>query len=358
MAKLVLYRDKLRHNYKFLDKVFKKNNIEWSVVTKMLCGNRLFLKELLSLKPKQVCDSRLMNLKAIKEVSPSTGTIYIKPPAKSVIKELVRYADVSLVTEYETIRMLSREALKIGKVHRILIMMELGDLREGILGADLAQFYSRVFRLKGIKVVGIGTNFNCLHGVMPSYEKLTQLVMYKRILELQFKQKIPHISGGSTVTLPLLLKAPKKFPKEINHFRIGEALFFGADLFEEKTIKGMHPFTFELEAQVIEVSEKPSEPFGEMRANPSGVKYQANLKKKGMKSLRAIIDVGLLDVNPAFITPKNKKLKIVGTSSDMMVVDVTESRYKYPVGSIMTFQLKYMGALGLLNSKYIEKEVR
>ncbi len=356
MACLYLYRDKLKHNYQFLEKTFKQHRIEWGVVTKLLCGNKKYLTEVLELNPRQACDSRLSNLKMIKEINPDIETIYIKPAAKNIIKSLVKYADVSLNTEFETIKLISREATRLKKIHKIIIMIELGDLREGILGDDLIAFYSKIFKLKGVEVIGIGTNLNCLHGVMPSQDKLLQLAMYKKIIELKFGKPLPFVSGGTTVTLPLLLK-DKQFPKEVNHFRIGEALFFGADLFEDKTIKGMYPFTFELEAQVIEVSEKPSEPFGEFGENPSGDKYKPNPKKKNVRAHRAIIDVGLLDVNPKFLIPQNKKLKIIGASSDMLVVDIGQSKHKYPVGSTMRFKLKYMGALSLLNSSYVDKEV-
>ncbi len=356
MATLYLYRDKLRHNFSFLQKKFKAHNIEWAIVTKLLCGNKIYLKEVLELNPKQVCDSRIHNLKVIKELRPNIETVYIKPPAQSVIKSLVKYADISFNTELETIKKISKEAISQKKIHKIIVMIELGDLREGILGDDLAEFYEKIFKLKGIEVIGLGTNLNCLHGVMPSVDKLLQLCMYRQILELKFKRKLPYVSGGTTVTLPLLLKT-KEFPKEVNHFRVGEALFFGADLFEEKTIKGMYPFTFELEAQVIEVSEKPTEPFGEMKANPMGVKYKKKESNKGKVSHRAILDIGVLDVQPQFLIPKNKKLKIIGASSDMLVVDITDSKHKYPIGSTMKFKLKYMGALSLLNSRYIDKEV-
>lgn len=355
MAKLYLYRDKLRHNYEFLKKVFKQNDIEWAIVTKILCGNKKYLREVLALKPEQICESRISNLKAVKELDPNIETIYIKPPSHSIIKNLVKYADISFNTEFETIKHIAREAQAQKKIHKIIVMVELGDLREGILGDKLEDFYSKIFKLKGIEVIGLGTNLNCLHGVMPSEDKLIQLCMYKKILELKFHKKLPYVSGGTTVTLPLLLKS-KAFPVEVNHFRVGEALFFGADLFEGNTIKGMYPFTFELEAQVIEVSEKPSEPFGDMQANPSGIKYKKGTSTK--KQLhRAIIDIGVLDVQPQFLIPRNKKLKVIGASSDMLVVDISESRHKYPVGSTMKFQLKYMGALSLLNSRYVEKEV-
>src|SRR5690606_25027572 len=104
MAKLYLYRDRLRHNYDYLKQEFKQANIEWGIVTKLLCGNKTFLKEVLNLGPSQVCDSRISNLKAIKEINPDVETIYIKPPAPSVIKSLVRYANISLNTQLTTIK--------------------------------------------------------------------------------------------------------------------------------------------------------------------------------------------------------------------------------------------------------------
>lgn len=355
MAKIYLYRDKLRHNHSFLKKIFQQKKIDYAIVTKLLCGNKTYLKEVLDLKPKQICESRISNLKVVKELNPKVETIYIKPPAPSIIKNLVRYADISFNTEYETIKKISKEAQIQKKIHKIIIMIELGDLREGVLAERLENFYEKIFNLQGIEVIGLGTNLNCLHGVMPSVEKLTTLCMYKQLLEVRFKKKLKYISGGTTVTLPLLIK-DQHFPKAINHFRLGEALFFGADLLNEKTIKGMYPFTFELEAQVIEVSEKPAEPFGEMKANPQGIKYK---KKTGQKQqiLRAILDIGVLDVQPQYLIPNNRKVQIIGASSDMLVVDITQSRHKYPIGSTMKFQLKYMGALSLLNSRYIEKEV-
>ncbi|HLW56387.1 MAG TPA: alanine/ornithine racemase family PLP-dependent enzyme [Bacteriovoracaceae bacterium] len=355
MAKLYLYRDRLRHNFDYLEKQFKEADIEWAIVTKLLCGNKVFLKEILDLAPAQVCDSRISNLKTVKEINPNIETVYIKPPAQDTIKNLVRYASISLNTQYETIQEISREALKQKKRHKIILMVEMGDLREGILGEELESFCDKIFKLKGIEVIGLGTNFNCLHGVMPSQEKLEELCIYKKRIEKKFNVKLPLISGGTSVTLPLLLKS-QPFPREVNHFRVGEALFFGVDLFSGKTIKGMYPFTFELEAQVIEVSKKPDQPFGDLGTNPMGFKFD---KKQGEASTveRAILDIGILDVAPQFLIPKNKRIKVMGASSDMLVVDITKSRHKYPVGSTMKFELKYMGALSLLNSRYVEKVV-
>ena len=103
MAYITLDRAKLKHNYNFLNETFKENGIEWAVVSKILCGNRLFLEELLSLGVREVCDSRIENLKIIKEINPDVQTVFIKPPAPGHIEEIVRYADVTFNSETETI---------------------------------------------------------------------------------------------------------------------------------------------------------------------------------------------------------------------------------------------------------------
>lgn len=141
MAFVTLNIDKLKANYEFLDNLFKKNNIQWSVVTKMLCGNKDFLTELLKLDINQVCDSRVVNLNVIKSIKPNIETIYIKPPAKRSISSIVKYADISMNTEISTIQLLSKEAQRQNKIHKIIIMLEMGELREGVLHENFINFY-------------------------------------------------------------------------------------------------------------------------------------------------------------------------------------------------------------------------
>src|SRR5690606_29538677 len=130
----------------------------------LLCGNELFLKEVLELNPQQVCDSRVSNLKEIKKIAPNIETIYIKPTPKRSVASVVKYADISMNTDIETIKLLSHEAQKQNKIHKIIIMIELGELREGVMREDVISFYDHVFQLKNIEVVGIGTNLSCLYG--------------------------------------------------------------------------------------------------------------------------------------------------------------------------------------------------
>jgi len=356
MAFVTLSKSSLKHNYRFLQKLFGENNIEWAPVLKMLCGNEKYLDYLLTLGPEQVCDARLGNLKTIKRLAPHKETIYIKPPAKKIIPDIIKYANVSFNTEYITIKWLSKEAVKQDKIHRVIIMIELGDLREGIMGEDLIDFYQRVFELPNIEVVGIGSNLNCLSGVMPSKDKLIQLSLYEQLIEAKFGKKIIGVSGGSSVMVPLLMKG--LVPKGVNHFRIGETLFFGVDLFENKTIDGMQDDVFLLHSEIIEITEKPAIPYGEMEANPSGEVFEIDESEFGALQKRAILDIGLLDISKVeFLTPIDSDLSFIGASSDMLVLNVTDTKKEYKVGDVITFKMSYMGALGVMNSNYIEKRL-
>lgn len=355
MAYLKLYREELKHNFNYLDTLFKENDIKWGITTKLFCGNRDFLNEVIDLGIGEVHDSRISNLKVIKKIDPETVTIYIKPPPKDIVRDVVKYADISLNTELATLHELSEEAERQDKVHKVIIMIEMGDLREGVMREDLINFYEKVFRLPGIEVVGLGTNLNCLHGVMPDGDKLIQLALYKQIIELRFKKEIPLVSGGTTVTIPLLLR--NQLPSGINHFRVGEALFFGKNLFTDGVIDGMSDRVLELYTQIIELSEKPKVPMGELGVNPQGQTAKVVEEDVGKTSYRAIIDIGVLDIQPNYLVPVNDEITISDASSDMLILDVGSNPKGYKVGDMIRFKLKYMGALGLMSSDYIEKKV-
>ena len=348
--------NKLKYNFDFLDKLFGKNNIHWAVVSKILSGNKLYLTELLKLDIKQMCDSRVSNLKMVKQLKPEVETIYIKPPAKRAIPNVVKYADISMNTEFSTIQLLSDEAKKQDKVHKIIIMIELGELREGVMAEDFMDFYEKVFLLPNIKVIGIGTNLSCLYGVLPNSDKLIQLSLYEQLIEAKFNRQIPFVSGGSSVTIPMIQQ--NILPKGINHFRVGETLFIGTDVYNSLPFKGMKTNLFKLYSEIIELIEKPIIPQGDFGTNLEGNSFEFDQDKLGETSYRAIIDIGLLDVPSEHLFPTNSEVSIVGASSDMVVVDLGQNKSKLKTGDLIEFNLDYMGVLRIINSKYIEKIVK
>ncbi|SKA32688.1 Predicted amino acid racemase [Chitinophaga eiseniae] len=355
MAFITLNQHKLRENFNHLNDLFSSYNIEWSIVAKVFCGNKKYLNELIQLGIRQICDSRIDNLETIKSIKPDIETVFIKPPAKRNVARIVKFADISFNTEYETIKMLSVEAVKQDKIHKIVIMLELGELREGVMREQFVDFYAKVFRLPNIKVVGIGTNLTCMYGVLPNHDKLIQLCLYKQLIEAKFNKVIPYISGGASVTVPLIYK--DLLPAGINHFRIGETLFLGTDVYHSRSFEHMHNDVFKLYAEIIELNEKPAIPSGELGQNLAGQTMSFQDTLQGTLSCRAIVDIGLLDVEDGHIRPVNRDMQIVGASSDMIVVDLGPNITGLKVGSLIEFEMDYMGLLRIMNSAYVDKRI-
>lgn len=353
MSHITLNTNKLLHNYHYLHQLFEENHIEWAVVAKLLCGNEKFLKCILEISDKKICDPRLTNLRHIKELSPKTKTVYIKPPAKRLARNIVKYADVSFNTELDTIKALSIEAIKQNKIHKIVIMVEMGELREGIMVKNLSQFYGEAIKIPNIEIVGIGTNLNCLNGILPDEKKLIKLNRFKEILEETHQTKIPFISAGSSVTIPLLFN--QKIPEGINHFRVGETLFFGTDVYNDSVIIGMYQDVFKLTLEIIEIVEKPMIPAGNAGTNLTGETPLHDDNNRGKTSVRAIVDAGILDIDPKNISPNSAGIKIIGASSDMMILDLEDNSNAYHVGDTIDFSMNYMAVLRAMNSEYVDK---
>jgi len=357
MAFITLDTEKLKKNYDYLEELLTSNGVTWAVVSKLLCGNKTYLQEVINLGVRQMCDSRVSNLKMIKSISDKVETVYIKPPPNHSIDKIVKYADISFNTEIDTIRLLSKEAKKQDKVHKIIIMIETGELREGVLQEEFLDFYDAVFKLPNIEVVGIGTNLTCMYGILPSHDKLIQLCLYEQLIEAKFNKEIEYVSGGASVTIPLIFQG--LLPKGINHFRIGETFFLGTDVYNSVTLDQMENGVFQLYAEIIELTEKRMKPIGEFGKNLLGetVIFEET-DDQSETSHRALIDLGLLDIDQEHIKLKNKNLKIVGASSDMLVVDLGENKENYQVGSQLEFEMDYMGVLRIMNSKYIDKRIK
>ncbi|UBB90386.1 alanine racemase [Candidatus Kaistella beijingensis] len=355
MAYINLNTTKLIHNYDYLNNLFEINDIEWAIVSKILCGNEIFLKSLLQISNKEICDSRLSNLQAIKKISPKTQTIYIKPPANRLAKEIVEFADVSFNTELGTLKALSEEAVKQKKIHKVVLMVEMGELREGILVNKMVQFYAKISKLRNLKIVGIGTNLNCLNGILPDKKKLQKLNHCRNVIEKKFGEKIPYISGGSSVTIPLIFK--DRVPEEINHFRVGETLFFGTDVYNDTVISGMYHDVFTLTSEIIELQEKPKVPFGKAGTNLTGETPQFSNAESHKTSFRAIMDIGLLDIDIDNIKPIFPDVEIIGASSDMLILDLGVNKNGLKAGDSLKFTINYMAVLRAMNSDYVDKKI-
>jgi len=134
-------------------------------------------------------------------------------------------------------------------------------------------------------------------------------------------------------------------------------LFLGTDVYNNVPLKKMHTDVFRLFSEIIELTQKPMMPSGETSTNVDGLSFEVDEALIGKTTYRAIVDIGLLDVDEKHIEPVDKSIHFVGASSDMLVIDLGDNKKNYRVGDLLEFTMDYMGALRVINSKYIEKRV-
>ena len=283
--------------------------------------------------------------------------MYLRIPMFCEIDSVIKYSDISLNSEKETIIKLNEEAYKQNKKHKVVLMYDLGDLREGIIDKDdlieLSEFVE--FSLDNIELAGIGTNLSCYGSVIPTTENLTKLCDVAEIIEKRLGRKLDIISGGATTTLPLLVNG--EIPKKINHLRVGEAILSNQDLslYWKTDIEGLKKDTFILKAQIIEINEKPTYPIGELSINAFGDKPE--YIDKGVRK-RAILALGNQDLgNVSKLVPKDEDIIILGGSSDHTIIDIHECKENYKLGDIVEFNILYQAMLFATQSQFINKKV-
>ncbi len=355
MNRVVINLEALYHNLITIDGWMKRHGATWTVVTKVLCGHRDTLRALHGFGAQSIGESRLENLEVIQQAIPGVETWYLRLPHLSAVEDVVRLSDVSLNSETGIIRELDKAAAKQGRQHRIIIMIELGDLREGILPGTLVRFYEDVFDLPHIQVLGIGSNLGCLAGAIPNVDQFMQLVLYRELLELKFDLSMTTLSAGASVALPLLLEG--NLPRAINHFRIGEAIFLGTDLISGGVLPGLRNDTVELEAEVIEIKEKALTPMGETGTQTP---FQSDIQgdfSPGQRGYRALVSVGNLETDVAGLTPVNPDHQIAGASSDVTVVNVGDEIGEMRVGSRIRFRPNYGALLRMMSGIYVDRVV-
>jgi len=361
MAHLKINIAKILSNIRKLNDHLSRSDKSWTLVIKLLSGHESALHQLVN-EPvvktiHSIADSRLSGLMKVKLLRPDVVTMYLKPPPLRLVRSVVRYADISLNSSLATIRALDEAAAEAGKRHRVVVMIEMGELREGIVAERIFDFYSKVLELKNIEIAGIGTNLGCMHGVEPNYDKLIQLSLYRQLLEARLGVELELVSGGSSITLPLLGR--HKVPAGMNHFRIGEAALLGTTPLTGKRFRDLSTDAFDFVGHVLELKRKPSLPEGTVGGGGVG---HAETPERDELLHRVIVDFGTVDVDVANLTPKDPRMRFAGATSDMTVYTLGSNldragRRLYRVGGSVHFKPDYMGAARLMHSKYIEKRV-
>ena len=268
--------------------------------------------------------------------------LLIRIPGLTELPDVVALCETSLQSEWPTLLALEEECLRQNKTHRVIVMTDLGDLREGFWDKkELVDVCERVEReLPHVQLAGIGVNLTCYGSTKPTPEKMNELVGLARQVEQRIGRKLEIVSGGATSSLTLVHWGT--MPAGVNHLRIGEAILLGKDLQVDWGIRDMDYLRMDaltLRAEVVEVKDKPTYPIGEFAIDAFGRKPV--YEDRGIRR-RAILALGRADVGELeSLIPREPGLTVIGGSSDHCIVDVEDCPRRLQVGDIVEFSLCY-----------------
>ena len=268
--------------------------------------------------------------------------LLIRIPGLTELPDVVALCETSLQSEWPTLLALEEECLRQNKTHRVIVMTDLGDLREGFWDKkELVNVCERVEReLPHVQLAGIGVNLTCYGSTKPTPEKMNELVGLARQVEQRIGRKLEIVSGGATSSFTLVHWGT--MPAGVNHLRIGEAILLGKDLQVDWGIRDMDYLRMDaltLRAEVVEVKDKPTYPIGEFAIDAFGRKPV--YEDRGIRR-RAILALGRADVGELeSLIPREPGMTVIGGSSDHCIVDVEDCPRRLQVGDIVEFSLCY-----------------
>ena len=286
--------------------------------------------------------SRLEQVERCRAAGVGGPWLLIRIPGLSELPDVVRLCETSLQSERVTLDALEEECVLQGKTHRVIVMADLGDLREGFWDKDeMVDVCVHVEReLPHVELAGVGVNLTCYGSTKPTSEKMQALLAIAARIEKRIGRKLEIVSGGATSSYTLVHWGT--MPAGINHLRIGENILLGKDLQVNWGIQDMDYLRmdgFTLRAEVVEVREKPTYPIGEFAIDAFGRKPV--YVDRGIRR-RAILALGRADVGELeSLIPREAGLTVIGGSSDHCIVDVEDCPRRLEVGDIVEFSLCY-----------------
>lgn len=338
--------DIIKKNVECVDLLCKKHGIYITGITKVFSAAPPIVQAFIDGGLKRIGDARIENLKILKNLMVEKWLIRV--PSISQIEDVIIYSDVSMNSEFSTILALNKEAKKQNKTHKVILMIDLGDLREGYINSkQLLDVANKVQKLSNIILYGIGTNLSCFSFIQPTKEKMD--ILKNIASDLPIKE--PVVSGGNSATIKLMIEGG--IPNGINNMRLGESLLFGKERSTYTFLEGTRRDAFILNAEIVELKEKPSIPWGRVGADSYG-----NIPDMPVDNgiiQRAILAIGKQDCDIETMRAVDPNIEILGASSDYLIVYIKNNENNYKIGSIIQFELGYFSLMRAITSKYVTK---
>ena len=339
---------KIQQNAQQLVERLQDRGISVTAVTKATLGSVEIASALLRAGVSALGDSRVETLEAFRRARIPTPMTLIRSPMISQAERVVAQADISFNTELDVISKLSSAARKAGRTHGIVLMVELGDLREGIMPGELEATVRQALRFPNIKLRGIGTNLACRSGVKPDTRNMAELSALADSIDESFGPVLDIVSGGNSANLQWALSGADT--GRINNLRLGESILLGREPLCREPIDGLHTDGFKLVAEVIESKVKPTQPWGEIGESAFG---QAPPVTDRGHINQALLAIGRQDVDP-FGLKASPGIEILAASSDHLVIGSGSERLL--VGSEVKFEPNYSALLRAMTSPFVAKD--
>jgi predicted amino acid racemase len=342
--------DKIEHNARAVVELCREHGIAVVGVTKCTCGHPEVAKAMLRGGVSMIGESQLDNIRRLRNAGIQAPLMLLRLPSPAEADDVMALADVSLHSELSVLAALSQSARRRSRVHDVIIMVDLGDLREGLWPRDVIPFTREALNFPGIRVAGLGTNLACFGGVVPGEENMHQLIELADETERTFGLRLRWISGANSSGLNVI--ASGRMPARVNQARIGEAILLGRETTRRRPWPGTFQDAFALHAEILELKRKPSKPIGERSEDAFG--HLIAFENHGDIE-RALVNIGREEVSVEGITPRDPRLRVLGASSSYLVVDLTHAAGQFRVGDVLTFSLNYGALLTAMTSEYVKK---
>jgi predicted amino acid racemase len=292
-------------------------------------------------------DSRVENLARLSVGSPAVSRTLIRSPMLSQIDQVVRAATCSLNTSPRVLAALHDAARRHRRTHDVVLMVELGDLREGIAADQIPGLAGEARAHRRLRLRGLGTNLACQHGVVPDDRNMSVLSRLVDKVEAQLGVDLDIVSGGNSANLPWALSTSDI--GRVNELRLGEAILLGTEPLHRSVLPGLHSDAFRLTAEVIEVGEKLNQPWGDRAQSAQGEMHDETFPARRGTSRKALLALGRQDVDPdGLVAPAG--MRILGMSSDHTIVD-----HHLDVGDEVLLGLGYAALVRAMTSPYVVK---
>lgn len=350
--RLEIFPDRIAQNARSVIGLCHAHGAQVAAVTKVTCAHPAVVHALESGGADMIADSRISNLQSMADTGLDRPLMLLRIPAPSRAADVVRCANITLNSSLDTIRLLSEAAVLHDRTHQVIVMVDVGDLREGVWPDRAIEVVKGAAQLPGIEVLGMGCNLACYGGVIPTQRNMEALIEVRDRCREASGLPLNVLSGGNSANLPLL--ASGDMPKEINHFRIGEAIVLGRNVIDRSPWPGTRQDTFRMVAEVVEVERKPSVPIGDRGQDAFG--GTPEFEDRGVR-LRAICNLGRQDVVVDGIDPEMPGIQVLGGSSDHLILDVEDAAEPVKVGDELGFWPGYGALLALSTSPYVQKVV-